>query len=342
VSAESLQKILKTLADPTRVRILSLLEREELAVQELMEVLGMAQSRVSRHLGILREAGLLRDRREGTYVFYRFAAAGDGAWRDAWALARRELAGDPAAERDAAALTRVLDARARRARSFFDAVGPEWDALRKVFHDDVLRARALAHLAPPDWTVADIGTGTGILAIELARLGLDVVAIDHSPRMLDAARAKLEEEGFAFGTDGFALRNGGDAVGVDGSDTGRVSLRTGEAGALPLADGEVDAALAHMVLHYLPAPADALREMARVVRPGGAVVVVDFVRHEAEWMREELGVQWLGFPPAEVAGWLREVGLGRVRIETIAAGSATRELPAAFIASARRPKAAAQ
>jgi ArsR family transcriptional regulator len=104
----------------------------------------------------------------------------------------------------------------------------------------------------------------------------------------------------------------------------------------------VDAALAHMVLHYLPAPADALREMARVVRPGGAVVVVDFVRHEAEWMREELGVQWLGFPPAEVAGWLREVGLGRVRIETIAAGSATRELPAAFIASARRPTAAAQ
>lgn len=331
MSAESLQKILKTLADPTRVRILSLLEREELAVQELMEVLGMAQSRVSRHLGILREAGLLRDRREGTYVFYRFAAPGDGAWRDAWALARRELAGDPAAQRDAAALARVLDARASRARSFFDAVGPEWDALRKVFNDDVLRARALAHLAPPDWTVADVGTGTGILAIELARLGLGVVAVDHSPRMLDAARAKLEEEGFAFDGDDLA-------VCADGSAAGRVELRAGEAGALPLADGEVDAALAHMVLHYLPAPADALREMARVVRPGGALVVVDFVRHEAEWMREELGVQWLGFPPAEVAGWLREIGLERVRIETIAARSPARELPAAFIASARRAR----
>jgi SAM-dependent methyltransferase len=94
-----------------------------------------------------------------------------------------------------------------------------------------------------------------------------------------------------------------------------------------------------MVLHYLPAPADALREMARVVRPGGALVIVDFVRHEAEWMREELGVQWLGFPPAEVAGWLREVGLERLRIETIAARSPVRELPAAFIASAWKPRA---
>ncbi len=321
MSAESLQKILKTLADPTRVRILALLEREELAVQELMEVLGMAQSRVSRHLGILREGGLLRDRREGTYVFYRFAAPTAGAWGDAWALAQRELAGDALAARDAAALVRVLEARASRARSFFDAVGPEWDALRKVFHDDALRARAIAHLVPADWTVADIGTGTGILATELARLGMHVIAVDHSPRMLEAARAKLSEEGLAEAREG----------------AGRVELRAGEASALPLTDAEAHAALAHMVLHYLPAPLDALREMARVVRPGGVVVVVDFVRHEAEWMREELGVLWLGFPPDEVAGWFREVGLEHVRIETSTARSPARELPATFIASARKP-----
>jgi len=321
VSAESLQKILKTLADPTRVRILALLEREELAVQELMDVLGMAQSRVSRHLGILREGGLLRDRREGTYVFYRFGPPTTGAWRDAWALAQRELAGDALAARDAAALVRVLEARASRTRSFFDAVGPEWDALRKVFNDDALRARALAHLVPVDWTVADIGTGTGILATELARLGMRVIAVDHSPRMLEAARAKLAEEGLADSNQG----------------AGRVELRAGEANALPLADAEVHAALAHMVLHYLPGPMEALREMARVVKPGGVVVVVDFVRHEAEWMREELGVLWLGFPPEEVGGWFREVGLEQVRIETLTARSPARELPAAFIASARRP-----
>jgi ArsR family transcriptional regulator len=320
VSAESLQRILKTLADPTRVRILALLEREELAVQELMEVLGMAQSRVSRHLGILREAGLLRDRREGTYVFYRFAPPHEGGWADAWRLARRELAGDAAAERDAAALVRVIEARASRARSFFDSVGPEWDALRKVFNDDALRARAIAHLVPPGWRVADVGTGTGILASELARLGLSVIAVDHSPRMLEAARAKLATEGL--------LAVGEGQPGVE--------LRGGEAGALPLADGEVDAAFAHMVLHYLPSPVDALREMARVVRAGGVVVVVDFVRHEAEWMREELGVLWLGFAPEEVAAWFGEAGLAGVRIEPHAAPAPGRDLPGAFIASARR------
>jgi len=106
--ASSLQKIFRTLGDPTRLRILALLEREELAVQELMEVLGMAQSRVSRHLGVLREARLLRDRREGTFVLYRFAPPDDASWRDALALARRATASDPAAKRDQAALARVL------------------------------------------------------------------------------------------------------------------------------------------------------------------------------------------------------------------------------------------
>ena len=334
MSTESLQKVFKTLADSTRVRILALLEREELAVQELMDVLGMAQSRVSRHLGILREAGLLRDRREGTYVFYRFATPKSGAWSDAWELARRELAGDPAAERDAAALLRVVAARASRIRTFFDSVGPEWDGLRKIFNDDALRARAIAHLAPPGWTVCDVGTGTGILAKEVARLGLRVIAVDHSPRMLEAARSSLEAEGYAVEAEGYAVEAEGCAVEAEGC---AVELRRGEAQALPLADGEVDAALAHMVLHYVPQPAEALREMARIVKPGGVVVVVDFVRHEAEWMREELGVLWLGFPIDEIVRWLADAGLEAVRIEEFASPSPARDLPGTFLASARKP-----
>jgi ArsR family transcriptional regulator len=316
VSTEALQKVFKTLADSTRVRILALLEREELAVQELMEVLGMAQSRVSRHLGILREAGLLRDRREGTYVFYSFASPGDGAWRDAWELSRRELASDPLAERDAAALARVVEARASRTRSFFASVGPEWEGLRQRFNDDALRARAVAHLAPQGLLVCDVGTGTGVLARELAALGMRVVAVDNAPHRLEAARAALEKDG------------------VEG-----VELRAGEAQSLPLADGEVDAAFAHMVLHYVPQPGEAIREMARVVRRGGRVVVVDFVSHEAEWMRDELGVLWLGFAPEEVARWLEAAGLGGLRVEHFAAPPSPvreRELPATFIASAVR------
>lgn len=312
---DRLQKVFKTLADPTRVRVLALLEQEELAVQELMGVLGMAQSRVSRHLAILREAGLIQDRRDGTYVFYRFEPPADGPWRDVWELVRRNLASDPTHERDRAALAEAMRSRASRARSFFDAVGPEWDALRKVFDDDALRARAVARLIDPEMRVADVGTGTGILAIELARLGLRVIAIDHSPRMLDAAAAKLS------------------AAGVD-----TVELRRGEASDLPLGDGEVQGALAHMVLQYLPSPAEAIREMARAVAPHGVVVAVDFLRHEYEWMRKELGVAWLGFALDEVESWFAEAQLTDFRCETHEPHGRNPDLPATFIASARRAR----
>jgi DNA-binding transcriptional ArsR family regulator len=312
---EALQKVFKTLADPTRMRILCLLEREELAVQELMEVLGMAQSRVSRHLGILREAGLIQDRRDGTFVLYRFSPSESGHWREAWMLVRRSLGDDATADRDLAALGRVIEARASRSRSFFDSVGPEWDALRKVWSDDLLRARALARLIAPGLRVADIGTGTGVLALELARAGLRVVAVDHSARMLDAARAKLERD-----------------PGLD------VALRLGDASSLPLGDAEVDAAFAHMVLQYLASPIEALREMARVVAPGGSVVVIDFVSHDREWMRQELGVLRLGFTAEEIESSFVSVGLPEPRIEVQAPTSRTADLPETFIASARRPR----
>src|SRR5262245_47955389 len=149
MSADTLQRVFKTFSDPTRVRILGLLEREELAVQELMDVLGMAQSRVSRHLAILRDAGLVQDRRDGTYVFYRFVTPAAPAWQETWALVSRTLRQDPSSERDLAALSQVMEARAERTRSFFDSVGPEWDALRKVFNDDALRARAITRLVTP-------------------------------------------------------------------------------------------------------------------------------------------------------------------------------------------------
>jgi ubiquinone/menaquinone biosynthesis C-methylase UbiE len=314
-AAEELQRVFKILSDPTRLRILSLLEREELVVQELMDVLGMAQSRVSRHLAILREAGLLVDRRDGTYVSYRFASPEEGAWRDTWNLVRKNLESDPTTQRDLASLEQTLEARGERSRTFFDAVGPEWDALRKVFHDDVLRARAVNRMISPEQVAADIGTGTGILASELARIGLHVIGVDNSSRMIDAARANLEAADLME----------------------RVELRKGEAHRLPIADDEVDAAFAHMVLHYLPSPAEAVREMARAVRPGGSIVVVDFLQHEHEWMRQELRVVWLGFPLETVREWFEQAGLGNVRIDVEASAPRGKDLPDTFIASARRP-----
>ena len=312
--ADELHKVFKTLSDPTRVRILRLLESEPLVVQELMEVLGMAQSRVSRHLAILREAGLLTDRRDGTYVTYRFTPPAAGPWRDTWALVSRNLREDPTSQRDRAALERVIDARSAQPRSFFDSVGPEWDALRKVFNDDIVRARAITRLIEPGLRVADIGTGTGILALELAKLGVSVIGVDNSARMLEAAESKFAE------------------AGVTG-----VELRRGEANRLPLEDGEVDGCFVHMVLHYLPSPADAVREMARAVKPGGTVVVVDFVRHAQEWMRQELGVVWLGFTSEEIESWFTGAGLPAPAIEVSEVAGRGRDLPSPFIAFARRP-----
>ena len=118
-AAEELQRVFKVLSDPTRMRILRILEREELVVQEIMEILAMAQSRVSRHLAILREAGLLQDRRDGTYVFYRFTPPAEGPWRDGWALIRGRLEGDPTSERDDTILRQLVLARSEKSRNFF-------------------------------------------------------------------------------------------------------------------------------------------------------------------------------------------------------------------------------
>ncbi len=316
-ATESLQKVFKTLADPTRVRILRLLGQEELIVGELVDILAMAQSRVSRHLAILREAGVLSDRREGTYVAYRLDLPSEGPWRETWALAAKVMAEDPTAERDDALLRRTLATRkARSGRNFFDSVGPEWDGLRSVLGDEFLRARAMATLVAPDQKVADIGTGTGILALELAGLGLHVVGIDRSEAMLDAARQKWEFE--------------------QAASPGSIEFREGDAHALPLEADSVDAAFGHMVLHSLEQPRKAIEEMARILRPGGRAVLVDFLPHDHHWMEKELGLLWLGFAPETLTAWLSEAGFDTPRVH-LQEPDAKRDLPGSFIVSALKP-----
>lgn len=314
MSTASLQRVFKTLTDPTRVRVLFLLDRAELAVQELVQVLDTAQSTVSRHLGILREAGLVADRKDGTSTYYRIQAPAEGPQRECWRLCRQALEDDPGTARDLAALDLVLRQRELSSRRWFEKIGPEWDSIRRVFNDDVHRARAVSRLLPKGLRVADIGTGTGILARELAQAGAEVVAIDHSDRMISAAADQVRDP--------------------------RITFALGEANDLPLEDETMDAAMAHMVLHYVAAPQDVLREMARVVRPGGRVILVDFVQHEASWMREELGVLWQGFAPESIEQWLGDVGLHEVEIEIdqpeTRGGS---KLPATFIAAADKPRA---
>jgi ArsR family transcriptional regulator len=316
--AESLQKVFKTLSDPTRIRILRLLEQEELIVGELMDILGMAQSRVSRHLAVLRETGLLTDRRDGTFVAYRMVLPEEGPWHDAWTLARESLNADPTSERDDTLLRRALAARkSSSGRNFFDSVGSEWDALRRVFGDDLLRARATAMLVAPELRVADIGTGTGVLALELAELGLNVIGIDRSEAMLEAAREKWRA--------------------LEPASSGSVEFRVADAHDLPLESNSVDAAFAHMVLHSLEEPGRAIAEMARIVKPGGRVILVDFMRHDHVWMKQELGLLWLGFAPDTLNTWLHTAGLESPRILQFEP-DAKKDLPASFVVVSRKPE----
>ncbi len=316
-ATEELQRIFKTLSDPTRMRILRLLQTEELMVQELMEVLGMAQSRVSRHLSILREAGLLTDRRDGTYVFYRFVPQQNEPWQSGWQLVEDQLTEDATAQRDDTLLAQVIEKRAFQANSFFDALGPEWDAVRKVFNDDALRARAISRLVPRNLRVADVGTGTGILACELARLGLHVTGFDRSSRMLEAARSHVLEEDF--------------------QEPGRVELKLGEAEQLPEEDNQMDAAFAHMVLHYVASPKEVVKEMTRIVKPGGRIIIVEFVEHDNDWMTQELDITWKGFQVEDVRSWFDYAQLLDFQYERSVALGSDRKLPAAFIATGRVP-----
>ncbi|MGC6487103.1 MAG: ArsR/SmtB family transcription factor [Planctomycetota bacterium] len=321
MTVDSFQRVVKTLGDSTRLRLLALLERQELSVADLVKVLDLPQSTVSRHLAHLKEQGLLTERRDGAFCYSRFTPPSAGTWSDGWLMARGSLRDDPQIAADAEALDALMRARTLGSREFFDSLGAEWDRLRTVFQDDLQRARAIGRLVPQGLTIADVGTGTGVLAMEMAQLGMRVIAVDQSEAMLAAADAKRA-----------AL-----------AAPERVELRLGAATDLPLQDGEVDAVLAHMVLHYVPSPRDAIRELARVVRPGGRVVLVDFTapedrpQRDREWLQKDLGVIWQGFSTTSIRGWLQEAGLAHVEVELHATASEDRDLPTTFIASADRP-----
>lgn len=275
---------LKALADPTRIRILGLLEEEELTVSELTSILGMAQSRVSGHLAVLRDAGLVQDRRQGTSAFYSLATAGPSV--ETW----KTLSGiDPdlgASAVDLRRLSGVVRRRQERSREFFDRAAGGWDEGRSETLGHYAGGYALAGLLPRAMTVLDLGTGTGGLLPALGRHVDRVVAVDMSRGMLDQARQRLEVAGSA-----------------------NVDLLRADAGLLPFPPATVDGVVANMILHHLSEPGVVLREVARVLRPGGRGVIVDFESHDEQWLLEEEGHLWAGFDPAQIGGWCVDAGL---------------------------------
>lgn len=282
---------LSTLTDAARLRILRLLDKQELSVGELSRALQLPQSTVSRHLKLLHDAGWTTKRSEGTASLYRLAhAALDPDMRELWQLARAQLGTTRTFGQDDARLEQVLAERRTDSRAFFGKVAGDWDQLRRELFGESFTAQALLSLVQHDWVAADLGCGTGNAAEQLAPLVKKVIAIDREPAMLDAARKRLAE-----------LRDG------------QVEFRQGELTKLPLRDGEIDLALMFLVLIYIESPEAALREVARALQPGGTALIVDLVPHDRESYRHTLGHVHLGFDERQLKAWAKSAGLKDVR-----------------------------
>jgi ubiquinone/menaquinone biosynthesis C-methylase UbiE/DNA-binding transcriptional ArsR family regulator len=302
---------LGTLADPIRCRLLLLLDRHELTVSELIAVLQLPQSTVSRHLRVLADDGWVAVRTDGPSHLYRMAGAQlEAGARRLWQLVREQLTGTMAAAADAQRLAGVLAHRRTRSQEFFSKTAGRWDSLRtELFGTRPDLGAALGFLGD-DWTVGDLGCGTGQFAAALAPFVHRVIAVDESRAMLGAARRRLGH-----------LDN--------------VELRSGSLEALPVEDGELDAAALFLVLHYAVEPVRVLAEARRALRSAGRLVVVDMVPHDREEYRQRMEHLWTGFSSEQMTGWLEDAGLKQVRYRLLPPDPRAKG-PALFAATARR------
>ncbi len=308
------EAVFRALADRTRQRTLALLCRHELSVSELVLVLRQPQSTVSRHLKTLRGAGLIRDRRNGRMVLY--SVRNSRSETDGTDLSGRLL--DWIAEqRLAPALHARLDAIVQRRRQmsdrFFDHVGRRWDTVREEAFGTRFHLEAMWMLLPRDWTVVDVGTGTGYLLGTLAAYFKRVIGVDPVDTMLEVARQR---------------------VAADGLDN--VALSGGGLSQLPMADASVDLAVAMLVLHHVPEPRDALLELSRVVRPGGRVLIVEQTAHENESFRERMQDRWWGFEPPELTAQVKDAGFEQARWHRLTAVDSAPDSPDLFVATGFR------
>lgn len=309
VAALPLLDSLSALADPTRCRMLLLLERHELTVSELCAVLQLPQSTVSRQLKTLADASWVTSRRDGTSRYYTLLLQSPDS-QTLWQLTRAQLAGKSAAAQDDRRLERVLAARRAASEQFFATASGKWDKLRDELFGSDFAFRAVAGLLDDEWTVADLGCGTGAMTAILAPHVKNVIGVDASEEMLDAAKARL-------------------------ASAKNIEFRKGSLEALPVFPDSVDAATMMLVLHHLPSPADALAEAARILKPGGRVLIVDMAPHEKEEYRQKMGHVWLGFSEEQIKKMLTTAGFTHVKVHALSPAT-TAKGPALFAATARR------
>lgn len=283
------------LSDPTRCRMLMLLERHELTVSELCVILQMPQSTVSRHLKTLSDDDWVTSRRDGTSRFYSMPIDDlDSGAKRLWPLIREQVAATSGAGQDDRRLRGVLTRRRAKSEEFFATAAGGWDHLRGELFGDEFFLWAVLGLIDPTLVVGDLGCGTGQLTETVAPYVRRVISVDGSTDMLDAARHRL-----------------GGAKNVD--------LRKGELENLPIESGELDVAMLSLVLHYSPAPSRALAEVGRVVHKGGRVLVVDMLPHDREEYQQQMGHVWLGFSDKQITRLITGAGFDDVRVRMLPA-----------------------
>lgn len=303
LSSQSVVTILKAAAEPTRLRILMLLASSELNVKDLTRILGQSQPRISRHLKLLSEAGLIERTREGSWAYFQLVVAGPTG-----ALARRVLdavdLADTQLQRDLNRAEAVKREREAAAQSYFEDHAAHWDEIRSLHVTEGAVETAMRDaLGPgPFRNLVDAGTGTGRVLQLFADRFERGTGIDINHTMLAYARAKLA------------------AAGVN-----HARVRHGDLYDLGLEDGSADAVIVHQVLHFLSDPAQAVREAARILEPGGRMLIVDFAPHELEFLREAHAHERLGFAAAQVAQWMTESGLRVLSVDEVARTSSEPE-----------------
>jgi ubiquinone/menaquinone biosynthesis C-methylase UbiE/DNA-binding transcriptional ArsR family regulator len=302
---------LSALSDPTRSRILLLVDRHELTVSELCAIMQLPQSTMSRHLKALGDSGWITARAEGTsnlYVMTRDEL--DPSARRLWLLVREQVGPTPAAVQDQRRLQAALAGRRTKSQEFFSSSAGQWDRVRDELFGERFHLAAFAALAGSAWTVGDLGCGTGQVSAALAPFVERVIAVDASAAMLQAAKKRLH--------------------GFDNID-----LRRGDLEALPVDDARLDAATLMLVLHHVPEPEKAIAEVARVLKPGGRLLLVDMQPHDRDSYRQQMGHVWLGFSDDHIRRILSESGFDAIRIVPLSPDPKVKG-PGLFVATARR------
>jgi ArsR family transcriptional regulator len=300
---------LSLLAEPSRSRLLLVLDKHELTVSELCTILQMPQSTVSRHLKLLVDDGWLVARGEGTTRFYKMVAGRlDNARRDLWAVVSSQYLVTGVATEDLRRAEGVLAKRRDKAQVFFLNSATAWDAMRTEMIGVRTDLLALLDLLDPTWVVGDLGCGAGHISEALAPCVARVIAVDESGPMLGAAKLRLDP-----------FEN--------------VDLRPGTVESLPIDDDSLDAAVLFLVAHFITDPEKAMREIRRVIKPGGRLLIVDLMSHDRVEYVVQLGHVWQGFDADQMKAWLTDAGFASCRYRALPADPAARG-PTMFVASA--------